>query len=188
MTEVSDRYRRLGDTVAAKIAAVPPSRWDSPTPCPEWTARDLVAHLVATQGMFLGFVGRELGDIPSVADDPLGAWNAARSVVQGDLEDPDRAAAEFDGFTGRSSFEAAVNRFLCFDLVVHGWDLARATGLDENIDEEDVIRVQRQAEEFGEAMRSPQAFGPEVAAPPGADAQDRLLAFLGRHPGRPGAG
>jgi uncharacterized protein (TIGR03086 family) len=99
-----------------------------------------------------------------------------------DLEDPERAATEFEGMAGRTSFEKAVDGFLCFDLVVHGWDLARATGQDESIDAADVARVQQQAEAFGPALRSPQAFGPEVEAPAGADAQARLLAFLGRAP------
>ena len=182
MSEVSQRYSRLADAFTSKIAAVPEDKWSSPSPCEGWTARDLVDHVVAAQGTFLGFVGRELGDIPSVDDDPLAAWTAARSVVQADLEDPERAAAEFDGFFGRTTFEAAVDGFLCFDLVVHGWDLARAVGLDERIDPEDVARVRRQAESYGDVLRSPGAFGPAVEPPADADEQGGLLAFLGRRP------
>src|SRR4029077_16206761 len=117
MSEVSERYARLADAFAAKIAAVPEDRWASPSPCEDWTAREVVRHVVGTQGMFLGFVGRKPGDIPSVDDDPLGAWNAARSVVQADLEDPDRAGAEFEGMMGRQTFEAGGDRFLCTALV-----------------------------------------------------------------------
>jgi len=65
-------------------------------------------------------------------------------------------------------------------LVVHGWDLAHAVGLDERIPDDDVARVQAGADAFGDAMRGPQAFGPALDPPPGADAQARLLAFLGR--------
>jgi uncharacterized protein (TIGR03086 family) len=182
VSEVSERYARLAAAFADKIAAVPGDAWDNPSPCPDWTARDVVGHVVSTQGMFLGFVNRELGAIPSVDDDPLAAWKAASTVVQADLEDPERAAAEFEGFTGKSTFEAAVNRFLCFDLVVHAWDLARAAGLDHRMEPEDIARVRRQAEEFGDAMRGPQAFGPEVEAPESAGDQEKLLAFLGRTP------
>jgi uncharacterized protein (TIGR03086 family) len=163
-----------------KIAAVPEQAWAHPSPCDEWTARDVVNHVITTQGMFLGLVGRQLGDIPGVDDDPLAAWNAARSVVQGDLEDPERATTEFQGFSGTSTFEAAVNRFLCMDLVVHGWDLARAAGLDDRIDPEDLARVSEQAGAFGDMLRSPGAFGPEVEPPADADDQTKLLAFLGR--------
>jgi uncharacterized protein (TIGR03086 family) len=182
VSEVSERYARLAGAFADKIAEVPAEQWESQSPCPDWKARDVVRHVISTQGMFLGFVGRDLGDIPSVDDDPLAAWKAASAVIQRDLEDPERAATEFQGFSGRSTFEAAVDRFLCFDLVVHAWDLARAAGLDDRMDPADIPRVRQQAEAFGDAMRGPQAFGPTVEVPPDADDQAKLLAFLGRRP------
>lgn len=182
MSEVSERYQRLAGAFAAKVADVGPDKWSAPSPCADWTARDVVGHVVSTQGMILGLVGRELGEVPSVDDDPSGAWEAARAVVQADLDDPARATVEFDGSMGKMTFEDAVDRFLCVDLVVHGWDLARAAGLDDHIAPEDVARVRKIAEGFGDAMRSPKAFGPEVEAPAGADDQTRLIAFLGRHP------
>jgi uncharacterized protein (TIGR03086 family) len=180
MTDTSDRFRRLAAAFTDTVAAVPDDRWASPSPCDEWTARDVVRHVVDTYGMFEGLVGRELGAGPSVDDDPLGAWTHARDVVQADLDDPERASVEFDGFAGRSTFEAAVDRFLCFDLVVHRWDLARASGLDDRIDAGDVERVREHAEAFGDRLRGPGAFGPEVDPGPDASDQDRLLAFLGR--------
>ena len=180
MSEVSERYRRLSDAFAAKVAAVPDDKWDSPSPCPEWTARGVVGHVVDTQGLFLGFVGKEMGTIPSVDDDPVAAWDAARSKIQHELDDPELATAEFDGFLGRTTFEESVNRFLCVDQVLHGWDLARAAGLDDRIAPEDVAWVQLPADSYGEVMRSPQVFGPEVDVPTDADDQTKLLAFVGR--------
>src|SRR6185295_2581966 len=97
-------------------------------------------------------------------------------------EDPARATTEFEGMMGKMTFAEAVDRFLCVDLVVHGWDLARAVGLDDHIAPEDIARVRMIAEGFGDAMRSPRAFGPEVEAPADADDQTRLIAFLGRNP------
>jgi uncharacterized protein (TIGR03086 family) len=180
MSEISERYRRLSDQFAARIRAVPADRWDAPTPCAEWTTRDLVRHVVDTQGMFLGLVNRKIGPIPDVAENPAGAWDAARAAIQADLDDPVRAAAEYDGFLGRRTFEASVDQFLNVDLVVHGWDLARATGQDETIAPEDLRRVLDATRVFGDSMRSPKAFGPALEAPAGADEQTRLLAFLGR--------
>jgi uncharacterized protein (TIGR03086 family) len=182
MSEISDRYQRLGDAFADKISAVPADRWQSQTPCEEWTARDLVDHVVSTQGMFLGFIGKELKDVPAADDDPQGAWNAARSQVQKILEDPEQAKTEFQGFAGKSTFEAGVDKFLCTDLVVHGWDLSRATGLDEHIEPDDAKRIRRSMESMGDGLRSPGAFGAEVDAPAGADEQQKMLAFLGRKP------
>lgn len=180
MTEISDRYRRLSDQFSGRLGKVPPDGWNNQTPCEEWNARQLVQHVVDAQGMFLGLVGRQLGDIPSVDDDPKAAFDAARDQVLADLEDPERAQEEFEGFFGRSTFEAAVDRFLSFDLVVHGWDLARATGQDEHIDEADVRRVREDSAKFGDAIRSPGAMGAEVEPPPGADEQTKMLAYLGR--------
>lgn len=182
MSEIADRYRRLAAAFTDKAAAVPTHRWESPSPCEGWTARDVVGHVVQTQGMFLGFVGRSALEGPSVDDDPVGAWQTATAAVQADLDDPERASAEFEGHFGRQTFEQAVDRFLCFDLVVHGWDLARAAGLDDAIADEDLARVRAAAEPFGDAMRGPGAFGPEVDPPADADEQTRLMAFFGRHP------
>ena len=80
----------------------------------------------------------------------------------------------------RLANKTAVDRFLNTDLVVHGWDLARATGQDEQIDQDDVARVEKVSEGFGEGMRSPRAFGPALDPPAGADRQTKLLAWLGR--------
>lgn len=180
MNEIAERYRRLSDRFAARIAAVPADRWGAQTPCTEWTALDLVRHVVETQGMFLRLVGRELPDLPDVADDPAAAWDGARATVQADLEDPERAGVEFDGMLGRSRFDDAVDRFLSMDLVVHGWDLARATGQDERIEPRDIDHVWAATKALGDTMRMPSVCGPELTPPPGADEQTRLLAFVGR--------
>jgi uncharacterized protein (TIGR03086 family) len=184
MSEIADRYRRLSAAFATKIEAVPEDRWGSPSPCEGWTTRDVVRHVVETQALFLGFVGRQdqLGDVPPVDDDPAGAWKAASAAVQADLDDPERAAAEYEGFRGRTRWDEGVDGFLNFDLVVHGWDLARAAGLDDAIATDDARRVLARAESLGDVMRHPSAFGPEVPAPPDADVQARMLAYLGREP------
>ncbi len=182
MTEIADRYRRLSDEFAATVAGVPDGRWSSPSPCEDWDARQVVEHVVNAQGMFLGFIGEELGDVPSVADDANGAWDAARARVQSALDDPTRADREFEGFLGRSSFSAAVDRFLNCDLVIHRWDLARATGQDDAVSPGDAERVLDIAHGFGDEFRGPGAFGPEVPVAPDADVQTRMLAYCGRQP------
>jgi uncharacterized protein (TIGR03086 family) len=183
MSEISERYARRAAAFTDKVAAVPDDGWSSPTPCEDWTARDIVRHVVDSQGLFLGFVGRELGDLPSVDDDPVGAVEAATGRIQQDLDDQALAAATFEGFMGTSTFEAGVNQFLAADLVIHGWDLARATGQDDAIADQDLAEMQEAIKAFPEeAMRSPGAFGPEVEVAADATDQDKLLAFLGRRP------
>jgi uncharacterized protein (TIGR03086 family) len=177
---IAQRYRRLSSAFADKVAAVPDDRWGSPSPCQDWTARDVVQHVVDSSGMFFGFVSREPPDAPSVEEDPVAAFDTIRTAVQADLDDPERAGTEFEGYSGRSTFADAVDRFLAFDLVVHGWDLARATGLDEAIDPAELDRIAETAETMGPMLRSSGAFGAEVEVAPDADQQTRLLAFLGR--------
>ena len=72
--------------------------------------------------------------------------------------------------------------FTTLDIAVHGWDLARATGQQANLDDDlagEVLAFARQA--ITDTTRAPR-IGPEVAARPGASATDRLVAFLGRRP------
>jgi uncharacterized protein (TIGR03086 family) len=181
MTSVSAHYRKNAGTFTALVEGVPADRWSSPSPCAEWTARDVVRHCVQSSGVFLGFVGQELPAGVSVDDDPEGAWANARDAVQSALDDPAVAQAEFEGFTGRSSFERGVNRFIVPDLVIHSWDLARATGQDDRLDAEEVRFTRESLGQFDESMmRQPGVFGPALEAPPGADEQTQLLAFLGR--------
>ena len=170
-----------GRTLTERVAGVPDDAWSRPSPCEDWTARDLVGHLIDVHGRFHGLVGRELVDHPSVDDDPLGAWSAVRDQMQADLDDPASAAEEYDGRFGRSSFAAAVDGFVCFDLVVHGWDLARATGQDDTIDPRrgraDPAMVTAMGDDAGERCH-PAARRPAARRL----AQDRLLCALGRRP------
>jgi uncharacterized protein (TIGR03086 family) len=180
MENVADRYRRLSTLMSERIAGVPDDAWSDPTPCQEWTVRELVGHLVDVHGRFQSMVGREVVEHPSVDDDPLGAWEAVRDQTQRDLEDPETADAEYDGRLGRSTFGASVDGFVCFDLVVHGWDLARATGQDETIAPADVERIQAMVDRMGEMMVANGVIARPLDAGPDATPQQRLLAALGR--------
>ncbi|WP_298332039.1 TIGR03086 family metal-binding protein [Haloactinopolyspora sp.] len=181
--QISHRYAKLAADFAGRVAAVAPERWSSPSPCDGWTARDVVQHVIDSHVTFLELVGRSLPqDAPSVDDDAAGAFGTARAAVQAGLDDPAIAAAEYDGVMGTTTFAQGVDAFLCFDLAVHGWDLARAAGLPDRIDPDEVRRVHADAVAFGDALRGPGWFGPEVQAPEHADEQAQLLAFLGRRP------
>ena len=180
MSNEADRYRSLAASMTESIAAVPDDRWAAPTPCDDWTARDLVAHLVSTSGMFLGFIGQDAPEGAPVDDDPLGAFTQARDAIQAALDDPASANQEYDGLMGPTTFAKGVDGFLAADLVIHRWDLARATGQDEALPLDEVRRVYELLEPMDEQMRQPGAFGPKVEPPAGADEQTQLLCFLGR--------
>jgi uncharacterized protein (TIGR03086 family) len=181
MTSTAQRYRLLAGEMTDRIAAVPADRWEAPTPCEDWTARDLLRHLVETPAMFFKLVEADPPPPgPSPDDDPVGAFKHVRDAVQAALDDPSVANLEYDGFLGKNTFAGGVGQFVCTDLVVHGWDLARATGQDEQLDPDEVHRVHETVQGMGDALRGPGAFGPAVEPPPDADEQTQMLCFLGR--------
>lgn len=181
MSTAADRYRKLAAQMEQRIAAVAPDQWERPTPCERWTVRDVVGHLVDSAQLFLGFIGRSLpDDAPTVADDPLGAFRAATAAVQAALDDPATAEQEYEGISGPTTFAAGVDGFLSTDLVVHQWDIARATGQDETLDLEEIRTIEARLRPLGDLLRSPGAFGPEIEPAPDADEQTRFLNFLGR--------
>lgn len=180
MRDIAAHYHQLADDFAATVAAVPEDRWSSPSPCEGWSARDVVAHVVEAHGLFLGFVGRDLGDIPSVEDDPLAAFDAARRIVGADLDDPDRANATFQGSAGTTTFAEACGKYLLGDVLLHRWDLGQATGQEITFPPEEIEWAHKLIESYGDSSRRSDVYGEPLTPPPGADAQTRLLAFVGR--------
>ena len=183
MTEIADRYRELADAFQDKIEHVTPAQWTNPSPCEGWDARGVVQHVVDVHGMMLGPLDRTLSPAPSADDDAVGAFIAARADVEAVLDDPTLAGTEYDGALGRTQVDQTIDRFLGFDLVVHGWDLARATGQDETIAPARVEEVWGMAQGLGDNLRRSGVCGPAVPVADDAPLQDRLLGLLGRDPG-----
>lgn len=183
MTEISERYRAVATEFTRRVDGVPGERWADPSPCAGWTARDVVRHVVDTHRSAPGWAGLPETDLTaSVDDDPRTAWAEARDAMQALLEDPARAGKEYAGYFGPTTLERSVDQFIYFDLVVHAWDLARATGQDETMPAEDVRRVYGTVSSFGDALRGEGICGPEVKVPDDASEQDRLIGLLGRTP------
>jgi uncharacterized protein (TIGR03086 family) len=174
----------VADGFGARVAAVPPGRWDDPSPCEGWVARDVVRHLVGwVPSLLHAGAGVELAGGPAVDDDPAGAWRALDDGLQRLLDDPDAAARPFSHpQAGDHRLDEAIDRFVLGDVLVHTWDLARATGLDDRLDPDEVARMLPGVEGMGEALVASGHYGPAVAVAGGADPQDRLLALLGRTP------
>ena len=105
-----------------------------------------------------------------------------RAAAKGALDDPEVAGSEYESqaLGGRGTLEQAVDRFGNFDVLVHTWDLARAAGLDERLDPDEVHRAFQAALPMDAMLRSPGVCGPRIDPPAGADEQTRFLAFLGR--------
>ena len=190
MTEIASRFKKVAEGFTARVEAVPDDAWERPSPCDGWVARDVVRHLtdwLPGPGFLLGTFGVDTGPMPSVDDDPAGAWAVVRDAIQRALDDPTVATRVEDcGPPGRMSLEAAVDMTCTPDVLIHTWDLARAAGLDERLDPDEVHRQVTALEslppEVDEAMRRSGHYGPRVAVPDGAGEQTRLLAFMGRTP------
>ena len=139
-------------------------------------------------------LGRQLSPAPPVTDDPVAAFRAARADIEAMLDEPAVAATECETPMGTMTIEDHVDQVPSADLVVHGWDLARATGQDDTIDTDEVAQMWPGAQHIGEEMRTPGffgpgivVFGPEVPVPVDAPLQDRLLGLLGPRPDVGGA-
>ena len=184
MSEISERYRRAADGFSRLVEGVEGDGWDRPAPCEGWVARDVVGHLVEwVPGMFAGTWGLELAPGPSAEEAPAGAWAWFDRTAQGWLDDPELAPSERDTPMGRMSFEAAFDMIATSDVLLHTWDLARATGQDEQLDPDEVHGMLAGMESMDDTpMRESGHYGPRVEVPEKADEQTRLLAFIGRRP------
>ncbi len=149
------------DTFTALVISVPGDRWDSPTPCDDWTAAEVVQHVIDTQRSFLGERGARLPDPPGGS--PAELWTSHDAAVRAVLADEAFATTPYDGYFGPTTLADTLRDFYGWDLVVHRWDLGRAVGREVS---------------WTDAER---AFVAEaLEAPDGADEQTRVLALLGR--------
>ena len=180
MTEVQDRYRLVSNGFDAAVSAVTPDKWEIQSPCDQWKARDVVAHVVAGHRSVIAGV-RGVESTPLGADeDPKRAWAEAHRTMEEITADQETLAKEIDGPTGKMPVGEIIGRFVTMDLLVHTWDLARTVGADESLDEGSVRRAYEAMKPMDAMIRRPGVFGPKLEPPPGADLQTEFLYFLGR--------
>lgn len=158
--------------------------WSAPTPVKEWTARAIPEHLTWLGG-FLGGMGVGV-DIPRV-DDAAEQVRVQAAVVQALLEDA-AALEQVDSPMGRMPLGEVVDSFYTFDVIVHGWDLARSQGEDVAFDEDWATSAFHGMSAMGPALEASGQFGTPQPVADDAPVQERLIALLGRDPHwRPGA-
>jgi uncharacterized protein (TIGR03086 family) len=184
MTGSADEHRRVAGEFTVTVEGVAPDAWDNPAPVDGWVARDVVGHLVEWFAAFLdGSTGIRLTAGPPVADDPVGAWRTHTDAVQALLDDPETADREHDfPHMGRMTLAQVTDMIYTPDVFMHRWDLARATGQDETLDAEKCAVMFEGMLPMDEMLRQSGQYGPRVAVPDDADAQTKLLAFIGRTP------
>jgi uncharacterized protein (TIGR03086 family) len=156
--------------------------WSAPTPVDGWTAMDVVDHLVTWFGGFLASGGIDLPAGPPVADDPVAAWHHHASGVQALLDE--RGDETFTHpLAGTSPLAEAVDRFYTADVFMHSWDLARAGGLQPDLDEGFAAQMLQGMRTVEAMLRDSGQYGPAVPVPDDAPAVEQLMGFVGRDPG-----
>lgn len=179
------RHRAVTAGFTARVRGA--SDWDAPAPVAGWRARDVVAHLVEWFPDFLtSATGLVLDRGPSPKEDPVVAWQVHTDAVQRLLDGPEAATPFRHPVVGEMPLPTAIDRFYTTDVFLHTWDLARATGQDERLDPQTCAELLAEMVPMEELIRSSGQYGPRVPVPPDADAQTRLLGFIGREPLRAG--
>lgn len=179
MSENIDRINAVLDGFDGRVRAVAPDAWTNASPCEGWTARDVVVHVAdnllrlsgGLQGAPLEPVGAE--------EDIVAAWDRARGAFATTLETADLGAV-LPGPWGPMPAEQMIGRIMATDALVHTWDLARATGGDEQLPVELVEGAYSGLKPMDAMIRVPGVFGAKTEAPEGADVQTEFLCFLGR--------
>ncbi|MFI5934779.1 TIGR03086 family metal-binding protein [Actinoplanes sp. NPDC051494] len=171
-----DQLAVVADRVGLLISGIKPDQWDDPTPCPEWDVRALVRHLVLGNVMDTsGLLTR-----PPAHRELLAGFDETAVALLAAFRVPGVADRILEVPFGRVSGLMALHLRLT-ELLVHGWDIARATG-QETAFPDDVIE-----QELGftaralASMPSPRRpFAPAIASPATAPVLDQLVCSLGR--------
>jgi uncharacterized protein (TIGR03086 family) len=183
--DVVELHERALDQAARLVGAVDPAQLDGPTPCAEWDVRALLAHLVSgnrrSQAVAEGEWPQRGGTAAEVlGDNPAAAYRETARALAEAWRRPGRLDRSYRLPFGDLPGEAAVGMHL-METVLHGWDLARATGQDPGFDPEVVEAADRFARSSMPERRRPGSpFADAVEAPPVASAIDRLAAYAGR--------
>lgn len=192
---IVDRFVAASAGFEQRLVSVRPDQWDQPTPCSEWNVRQLVNHM--TQGNF-NYVRLAQGataaeflrnrDLDALGSDPLGAFRRSVRDCAEIYARPGVLEHEIDYPAGRVS-AGQILAVRTTDSVIHTWDLARAIGADERLDDELVAWIDENLVEIYAGMpempTSTETTHKFFAAPHGeldtdASTQDRLLHLFGR--------
>lgn len=177
--------------VAEVVAGIRDDQLDAPTPCPDYSVADLLDHLAGLSLAFTDAARKQsgpggeggAGDASRLDAD----WRTSIPARLAGLADAWSAPAAYDGLTyaGPIEMPAPVAAQVALDeVVVHGWDLARATGQPYD---PDAAAVEISLA-FASSFETPPGagdgpFGPPVPVPADAPALDRLIGATGRDPG-----
>lgn len=184
--DVNTLYHRTVECFADRVNAVKADQWGDPTPCTEWTVRDLANHVTYenlwTVPLMEGATIKEIGDRfegDVLGDDPIGsALAAARAAIASVAAQLPQGGIVHLSFGETPKEEYAMQ--LAADNLVHGWDLAVSTGGDPRMDPHLVHAITDWFDDREELYRGAGAISARRQLT--GDAQHDLLARFGRDP------
>jgi uncharacterized protein (TIGR03086 family) len=177
-----------GAAVAAAVRAGAGADLTGPTPCADYDLRTLLRHFVGTSGAFVR-AGQTKALDP---DDPWGSnakldeqdWaGQLAGQVEAMSEAWSRPAAWTGSVEGAQMPASAIGELGLIEVLLHGWDVARATGQQLNVSEKLGAELLRCLEPTLDQGRQFEVYGPEVSVPSDAPAFTRALGLSGRDPG-----
>jgi uncharacterized protein (TIGR03086 family) len=175
---------------ARVMAAAPdaPAALDAVTPCPDWDLRTLLNHTI----LWTSYSAERRAHGESVADELMSRDFTAGPDYQADYAAQigkaaqawsDPKAWEGDiGVMGDATPAADVAAMLIMEMVLHGWDVAQATGQEYVCDDAVAVVLLETVQAQGEMFRKYQGFAGIVTVPDDAPVFDRALALAGRDP------
>jgi uncharacterized protein (TIGR03086 family) len=173
-------HQRAQDSFAGILANVTPDRFGEPTPCTEWTIRDLIMHVVGGNNMIARHAAGS-GESSWESVDPVESYRASATGAVAGFAGPDAMTAIYDLPFGQVPGSVLIG-MRTTDVLTHAWDLAAATGQSTDLDPElaaEMLAVAR--ERVQPAFRGPgRPFAEEQPCSPDRPPADRLAAFLGR--------
>ncbi|MER7047274.1 TIGR03086 family metal-binding protein [Streptomyces jumonjinensis] len=173
-----------------RVHAVRADQWDEPTPCTDWSVRDLVNHLTAEQLWVPALVteGSTTEEIEEAGDaydgDVLGkrpraTWDSAARAAHRAFAEPGALKRMVWLSYGETPAVAYCSQMIT-DAVVHSWDLSRAIGASERLPDALVAFALEEVTPYASGLSASGLFAPPIEPPPGDSHQTRLLALLGR--------
>lgn len=186
MSENSDKYRRAVQHFSAVVDAVPSDKWDAASPCDGWTARHVVGHVIGGMQVISAVqtgLETQFGDpVAAAGDDPAKNYASARDLALESLTEDNLAQAVDGPGGGKMPLDQLIGMILANDVLIHTWDLAKASGVDATLDQELCESALQGLEPMDAMVRRAGVFGAKVEAPADADAQTKLICFTGRQP------
>jgi uncharacterized protein (TIGR03086 family) len=182
--DVVDALEAALATTGTLVAGIAATQWSAPTPCPGWDVGDLVNHLVGGLRIFTAqLTGTDAGgehEDDWLGDSPTAAYTAAATAVLAAWRTPGVMARMLSISLG--DVPAPLGAVIeLTEVVVHGLDVAVATGQEDRVDAGQSIALHELMLGMGmDSFRVPGVFGPAVPVAPDAPAHRQLLAFLGR--------